>query len=383
MLLEKKRTVAEEEAAYLRTLIENGNKVNPAVLQNERVKELEVQLEEILKDYTTLQTKVSQWARNSKRHQEGRITAESCQRVLEEEVKSLTEQVNDLQKSEILLKDQIKIFQTIGSGDAQVVNLQNSLVEAQMQIRDLEQRLNDANFDLDAFQGDFGSLQSRYDQELQKRIELQNSNETLIIQNQELQDKLNAQSEFSSLSRKRSSFVPPDRSLSFDKNRETQILNHELEAIKQSYGKLQQDHRTLQQTHQEAMRQLELSRQKFFAVEEAMKEQELLVNNIEEMTQERKSLQKQLEDAHDKLKQKQLSIEMLEKHVSNAKNRMAPLQKAAEDYDDLQDEFEALKNHNEDLLEQTQQLKSQLLSYERRVQQLEENIRTPLAGEVI
>jgi chromosome segregation ATPase len=381
MLLEKKRTVAEEEAAYLRSLIDTG-KTNSSVIHSERVRELENQLQEILKDYTTLQSKVSQWARNSKRHQEGRIAAEASQRVLEEEIKTKTDELSVVKNSEALLKDQLEVFQAIGTGDDRSASLQKSVIRYQTQVKLLEEKLSESNQSLNSLQADLSTVQSQYEEELQKRIELQNANEIVTIQNKELQEKLNSQDAFSTLSRKRSSFILADNGLPSEHSREAKILNHELEVVKQTYEDLQKEHQQLSQSHQESVRQLELSRQKFFAVEEALKEQELLMNNMEELVTEKESLQKELAEAHKKITQKQLSIEMLEKHVSIAKNRLAPLQKAAEDFEDVKDELEDLKLHSYDLEEKVEQLKTQVLEYKRLNQQLNETIQSPLGSDV-
>ena len=106
LILEKKRTAAEEEAAYLRTVVDPKN-VDLSSVQNQRIRELENQLAETVQDYSVLQSKVSQWARASKRNQEGRIAAEAIQKVLEEENSTLKAKVDTASSSETAMRLQL------------------------------------------------------------------------------------------------------------------------------------------------------------------------------------------------------------------------------------------------------------------------------------
>ncbi|KAJ1565402.1 hypothetical protein HK405_012438, partial [Cladochytrium tenue] len=89
---ERLRESAQEEAQYLQSLLQslsNGGDGRGPDIERQRMIQLETSLKAAQNEISTLQSKVSLWARASKKNQEARIQAEACQRNLESEAATL------------------------------------------------------------------------------------------------------------------------------------------------------------------------------------------------------------------------------------------------------------------------------------------------------
>ena len=346
MNLDKKRTVAEEEAAYLRTIIDPQLK-DPSALQTMRVKELEKQLNETIQDYTTLQSKVSQWARSSKRNQEGRISAEAVQKVLEEE--------NEALKAQLAGK---------GPDGASVIRAFSSVDESK-RIKELQEQL--ANYERQA-DTEIDTLES-------KQVELLDTIEALRIKNQELQDVIGSQNEYQSIIKKRTSSLLPDRKLPTPvKNVGTLDINRKYKFLKDKFTLLEQEKNELLESEKILLKQLEVANKNYEKAMEKLEDQEEMQYAMKELETDKKTLQDAYNIALDKVQQKTLAIEMLQRNVDKTRDRMEPLQKSVEALDDLQDLLEQERYAKEELQDHIVSLEEDCKEQQKKILELMEQL---------
>lgn len=328
--MEKKRTAAEEEAAYLRTIIDPKLK-DPTSPQVMRIKELEKQLNETIQDYTTLQSKVSQWARASKRNQESRVAAESVQQVLEEE--------NELLKAQLSGKgiERPRISQLLAP----------SSLDDNERIKELEEQLTVART---AHLNAERQADAEIDSLERKQVDLIDTIESLRIKNQELQDTIGSKNEYQDIIKKRSSMLLDVKPVAAPmRNAGDLDVNREYKFLKDKYSLLEQENDELRDSEKDLLRRLDLANKNYEKAMEQLEDQEELEYTVKEMEADKKTLQDAYNIALDKVQQKTLAIEMLQKNVDRARERMEPLQKSVEALDDLQDLLEQERYVKEEL----------------------------------
>ncbi|KAJ3369448.1 26S proteasome non-ATPase regulatory subunit 12 [Kappamyces sp. JEL0680] len=379
LILEKKRTKAEEEAAYLRTIVD-PKRVDLSTVQGQRIHELETQLNETVQDYTILQSKVSQWARASKRNQEGRISAEAVQKVLEEECAVLKAKLESASTSESSLRLQLNNMteslrgNPSGDRDLQFVTMQTMLSTSQLQIQELEQTLQETKTALE-------NADRQHDEEVaelsSKRLELTEMVESLRIRNQELEESVGSKNEYQEIIKKRSSrqFMSDARSVlpTSPVGRDT-ALEREYQFLQDKYSTLEQENSDLKIVEQELRQDLENAEKKFLKLKATLEDQEELLYTIKQTEADKKTLQAAYDTALDKIQQKQLAIEMLQKNMDRARDKMEPLQKTVEDMDDLQDALAEERYAKEELQDKLQQLEADNLAQQQKIITLMERL---------
>jgi chromosome segregation ATPase len=340
--LEKKRTAAEEEAGYLRSVLD---KKNPDLkgTQGERIRELELQLQETLADYTELQSKVSQWAKTSKKNQEGRIIAESAQKILEEEKKVLQKNLSMAMRSS---SRKGSVEGNSREFEQQVLRLENKLGDKNNEIEDLKSQL-------DSFRADFDHAQAEK-QDLSRKLD------KLRKENQSLQDRMASQNEFQNLS-KRISVTPSN---------EAKMLQHELKVMEQRYNSLVEEKQRLESANRELTNELESNEDIIRNLNEKMHDQEEYIHTVGQLRIENGKLQKIANTATERLQQKQLNIEMLQAHLDRVTAQLGPLQQSADDFEDLKDSLELERSANQELAEKLQQYAEQSMEYQEKIREL-------------
>ncbi|KAL5038800.1 hypothetical protein BDV3_002014 [Batrachochytrium dendrobatidis] len=211
MDLGKKHTLTEDEAAYLRSLVDARRKTpggSTSEMESRRVAELENSLRETSSDLTKVQAKVRQWAKASKHNQEGRILAEACQKTTMQELAQVRIQLEKSKESEAILRKRLEDTRktqsqhadlmprvmeqekSLDAKEAQIGNLQVSLTAAQNRISDFEQTMQDAYVTVDALEQETTTLQdqlnekSRQIQSYEERIDqLDKETKTLLQKN--------------------------------------------------------------------------------------------------------------------------------------------------------------------------------------------------------
>ncbi|KAJ3260003.1 hypothetical protein HK103_001513 [Boothiomyces macroporosus] len=351
LVLEKKRTVAEEEAAYLRTLTDRNADVK--TLEGERIKELEVQLKKTVEDYTVLQSKVSQWARASKRNQEGRIAAEAAQKTLEEDIRAL--------KSELKKK---------GSGDKshekQIVALQQTLSDTRNQLQVMEDNLNDAYTTIDQLETESISMQEKLTAEYARLDELNETAENYRIKCEELQSELAAQSEYAEIIKKRSSNAStildgPSRSEVDELMEKNAFLEGQLKKMTLEHEEVQENHRKLQIAHQELQ----------YNFETAAKKNEKLTQKLgpEAIAQEEEYMKRmaELEAANNFAIERQQQAEV---DIINLKRALALTKSQTPSFQELKEKLQEEGSVRQELQEK---LDKALAEKEELIKKLEEN----------
>ena len=157
--LSKKRLIAEEEASFLKTVIEMNRKYpgqSTRLLENQRIVDLQLQLKETTDDLIKVQSKVKQWAQASKKNQEGRILAESCKKTIEEELararlelKDSTQRERDLFQR---LEEQRLTFKTQSENVELTLSLQRKVDEGEKKNLELEQSMAGAKSLISSFE---------------------------------------------------------------------------------------------------------------------------------------------------------------------------------------------------------------------------------------
>ena len=359
IILDKKRTAAEEEVAYLKT-IANPNTPKLDAVQAERIKELESQLGETIQDFTVLQSKVSQWARASKRNQEGRISAEAVQKVLEEENANLKARLDAANASEATLRLQLTSYseslkESGGDKDAQFLSM---LSTSQMQIEDLEKQLYESRSALEI-------SERMHEKELTqfgaKRVVLAEEVENLRLRNQELEELVGSKNEYQDILKKRAStqlmavskhnssssfsnsllkpanadnVAPSNSVVSRDttNDRDLRFLQEKVSDLEEEVARLVQTEKKLRQEKEESVK-------KYQKLQQSIGDQEDILASLKQAQDDNRTLQSAYDDALDKIQQKQISVEMLQKNMDKARERLEPYQKSMEDLDDLQDQL--------------------------------------------
>eukprot|EP00842_Homolaphlyctis_polyrhiza_P002103 jgi/Hompol1/2894/HPOL_003065-RA len=198
MDLGRKRTLAEEEAAHLRSISE-ARRVNPgssvASMESQRIIDLEARLRETTDDLSKVQAKVKQWAQASKRNQEGRMFAEACQKTAESDLVQARLQLEkskqveeDLRKrleesrspqgpSTDLAAKIVELEKAIDERDSRIQALLADKASAQARIDDFEQTMQEAYATVEALEEEAASLQ---DQLAEKSRQAQASEEHIV-----------------------------------------------------------------------------------------------------------------------------------------------------------------------------------------------------------
>lgn len=370
IILEKKRTAAEEEAQYLRTIID-PKIVDPTSVQTQRISELEGQLSETIQDFTVLQSKVAQWARASKRNQEGRISAEAIQKVLEQDRSSMKTRLNTSKASEAVLRSQMAgIAGSIEGGtDASVLTL---LTASQTQIQSLEEQLIES-------QTEVLDLERNHEAELVLvgvgRAEMMEAMEELRVRNIELSDSVGAKNEYQDIIKNRSSNLfmnmasaQPLTSLSSkDLDREFKLLMDKYETMETENGRLEGVEKGL-------LLQIEDHEKTYEKLERTVEDQEELLNTVKQVKADKKTLQAAYDAALDKIQQKQISIEMLQVNMDRARDRLEPYQKSMEDLDDLQDTLQGERAEMEVMRERLLELEADCIAQQDKIISLSEKL---------
>jgi chromosome segregation ATPase len=358
LILEKKRAAAEEEAAHLRSILDS-NKLNISEVQSKRITELEDQLQETLNNYASLQTKISQWARASKRNQEGRIAAESVQNILEQDVKTLEQQLAESIQAETAARLKFEnlndLLKTAGD-DGNITALKASLMHAQSRITELEARVNHSNEPKQYAEKRSSKMNILFDQEVKEKMKYQKLAETYEKKNQELVE------EYASISRSNSlkSIEDPQKK---SKEVPKRVLEHELEAMRERFAALHAEYEDLVKTHGSALDTLEETETKVADLENTIFQNGDLVQRLNVLAIEKKTLQTALDNYERKDQTKQLAIEMLESHIAKAKAKLAPLEKAAEDLEEMKYTLDEERNAKEALEEKSKMLSEQCEKY--------------------
>lgn len=314
---------------------------------NDRVRQLEAELEDTVESYSTLQTKVSQWTRASKRHQEGRIAAESVQKILEDENEELKTKLETCLVNEKALRSQLdEVATTVrskGSGnrDSQLVSLDAMLAASKAHVDQLEAKLERA-------ENDFDKIEKEYIDELdeleKKHVDLMEEMEKVKLRNQELENSVGSKNAYDDIIRKRASAVFENTSspakdistTSSPKNVDSSI-HRELAFLKEKYGYLEEENQGLMEAEHNLQTRYDALAKEHEKILATLEDQEELQLNIKQMVTDKKSLEDAYNIALDKIQQKNLAIEMLQKNVDRTRERMEPLQKSAEVVDDLQE----------------------------------------------
>ncbi|EGF78656.1 hypothetical protein BATDEDRAFT_26518 [Batrachochytrium dendrobatidis JAM81] len=193
MDLGKKHTLTEDEAAYLRSLVDARRKTpggSTSEMESRRVAELENSLRETSSDLTKVQAKVRQWAKASKHNQEGRILAEACQKTTMQELAQVRIQLEKSKESEAILRKRLEDTRKTQSQHAdlmpRVMEQEKSLDAKEAQIGNLQ----DAYVTVDALEQETTTLQdqlnekSRQIQSYEERIDqLDKETKTLLQKN--------------------------------------------------------------------------------------------------------------------------------------------------------------------------------------------------------
>ncbi|KAJ3273910.1 hypothetical protein HDV01_003741 [Terramyces sp. JEL0728] len=332
LVLEKKRTVAEEEAAYLRTLTDRNADVGS--LESERINELEAQLKNTVEDYTVLQSKVSQWARASKRNQEGRIAAEAAQKTLEEDIRAL--------KSELRKK---------GSGDKnlekQMVVLEQTLGDTRNQLQVMEDNLNDAYTTIDQLETESIAMQEKITAEYARLDELNETADSYRMRCEELEGELAAQNEYAEIIKKRASNAStildgPTRSEIDELMEKNAFLEEQLKRVAMEHEDVQETHRKLQISNQELQYNYEM----------ASKKNEKLAHKLgpEAVAQEEEYMKRvtELEAANNFAIERQQQAEV---DIINLKKALALTKSQTPSFQDLKETLQDEKNANSALKE--------------------------------
>ncbi|KAJ3268632.1 hypothetical protein HK104_005326, partial [Borealophlyctis nickersoniae] len=149
---DRKRAAAEEQAAYLQSVLTSLNNNEPpdsvAALDRKHIQELEAQLKAADNEVATLQSKVALWSRASKRNQEARIQAEACQKQAENDLANLRDQLATLRESETTLKtrceeldQKARAFESATSTSPQASAA--AMVELKQKVSDMEGIISD------------------------------------------------------------------------------------------------------------------------------------------------------------------------------------------------------------------------------------------------
>ena len=350
VVLERKRLAAVDEAQYLSSILYKKDIKGP---QMERVKELESQLKENLNEFTELQAKVSQWAKTSKKNQEGRIIAEAQQKVLEEEAINL----------------QKRLKQAVQAGRRQSAN--NSINEdVQQHINELEENLVDASNLYDDLKNEFDAMQIALKKETNEKEDYQRRCETLKIKNASLENQLQSQSEFKTLTRQP---ITTSSSIGSNLPDNAKRIHHDYQVLEQKYQELNFENLDLKSSNESLKEQMEQMEAKFKEMAQKFEEQEETMHTIGELRLENQKLKQLAASAEGRLNSKQLAVEMLQKHVEMAQNKIGPLQDAADDLEDIKDELELEKQANQELLVKMREYSDENQMYQAKIVDLMQN----------
>ena len=358
--LERKRVAAIEEAAYLSSILYKKDIKNA---QTARIKELEAQLKDNLNEFTELQAKVSQWAKTSKKNQEGRIVAEAQQKVLEEEAINLQKRL----KQAVQAGRRQSAANTLGNS-GQTKQALNE--DVQYHINELEENLVDATNAYEDLKADFEAIQVNLKRETTEKEDLMRKCETLQIKNQSLENQLQSQVEFKSLTR------PPialknEPSANSDSN--TKRLHHDYQVLEQKYQEVNFENLILRDDNENLRKQMDEAKEATKKMQEVFQEQEETMHTIGALRLENQKLKQLSAKAESRLNSKQLAVEMLQKHVEMAQTKLGPLQDAADDLDDIKDELEKEKIANQELLAKMREYSDENQMYQEKIVALMQN----------
>ncbi|KAI9205188.1 uncharacterized protein BJ171DRAFT_84519 [Polychytrium aggregatum] len=220
---EQQKSIAEESAKYLASLLEARDQGEDVVISIERrrVLELEQKFSQSQTDISSLQSKIALWVRASKRNQEARVQAEACHRTLEIEISALRSELTRLKDSEE--RAQQRIDEMVASGSvnydvmdlrAQIADLEGQLAarderistnesileNAQNRIIEFEQTMEDAVRTVDELEAENSNLRSEL---LNREAQLELLNLQLNRMQEEAQNLANSHAEIVTRSRSR------------------------------------------------------------------------------------------------------------------------------------------------------------------------------------
>jgi chromosome segregation ATPase len=368
------RTTAEEESAYLRSIMDPNNH-NLSASQSQRIDELENQLHETLGNYTTLQAKVSQWARASKRNQEGRVAAESIQSVLQEDNQNLQLQLEEAIQIETATRLKYEnLNDTVDNYDGTMddASVNAAMRTAQNRIKGLENNLNQNYLKMENLEKENRRLNRIAEKESEEKKKYRKTIDGLEKENRDLSYVLSSGKELANVQRK-SAFLEfrnanPDQNSATKK--ESLRIEHELSVTMERLNHGQDDYTRLTKTYQETLSELEETKTKNEKLETIIEENGDVIQKLNHVMADKKVLQGTLDNYAHKMQQKQLSIEMLEKHLSSAKERLVVMDQQAEDSEDLKYLLEDEKIFNLELQKKVQNLTLQSYANQDKIKEL-------------
>ncbi|KAJ1341333.1 hypothetical protein BSLG_004063 [Batrachochytrium salamandrivorans] len=185
MDLGKKHTLAEDEVTYLKSIID-ARRRNPtgstSDLEARRINDLEASLRETSDDLSKVQAKVKQWAKASKRNQEGRIIAEACQNTAEHELSQVLTQLSKSKETEDTIRKRLdearqtqaphsnsspralELERAVDEKDQHISTLEASLATAQHRIEGFELTMQEAYTTVDALELETTTLHDQLDE---------------------------------------------------------------------------------------------------------------------------------------------------------------------------------------------------------------------------
>ncbi|KAJ2998753.1 hypothetical protein HDV02_004100 [Globomyces sp. JEL0801] len=400
LALERKRTIAEEKAAYLKSFLDPKNPDHSG-FQAQRIEELEAQLNDTTEDFTSLQAKVSQWATTSKRNQEGRIAAEAAQKALEAEKAALNSKLQQCTLKETSLLDEIDQLHnqrksTDNESEKQLSSLQKTLLASQARISVLEKNLGEANSIIETLENENLHIQNELNLESARRMELFNVAEELKIKNSEYEESAAAKKEFSNII-KRSSMLPSGgvdvaKSLSlsntetekygFDPNRlklENDELRNNVLQLENDLDILKETNRHLQTSNQELQLNLEtLEKQNQNIVK---RQSQIDPDLVQELEAAKRYAEESYSNVLRNLEEAELMLEDSENDLLLARERIAFLEnsKPAEvKHSSLELALEEERVTNQELSLQLQQYANQIRFYQQEAAKKSDDNAVPL-----